>query len=87
MISLFKSHSIHRYPVVGNHDYVKSVQAQIDYTHHDPTGRWTFPAINYDKIYPIDNDTDAHLFFFDTFRMILLYNQTQSGFQARKCKS
>jgi len=61
------------YAIVGNHDWragVTGVQAQVDYTHISPNGRWYMPFTYYQKMVPVDGQTQAHLIFLDTTKIL-----------------
>ena len=52
------------YAVLGNHDYLGDVDAQIAYQHHHPGTFWRMPSRYYDKVLG-----NAHVFFLDTFTL------------------
>jgi acid phosphatase len=52
------------YPVLGNHDYNGSVQAEIDYS--NKSARWRLPARYYTVRKAIDDTTNVELFMIDT---------------------
>lgn len=52
------------YPVLGNHDYRGSTQAQIDYS--KISRRWNLPARWYSVKQRVSDTVDAELFFLDT---------------------
>lgn len=52
-----------KYVVLGNHDYLGDVYAQIQYTFSKKYFTWYFPHFYYDEK---DNENDAHFFFIDT---------------------
>jgi len=50
--------------VLGNHDHLGNVQAQVDYT--GPQTRWTMPARNYSRAYDVDGAPLVEFFAVDT---------------------
>ena len=52
------------YPVLGNHDYGGSVEAQIERSFHDP--RWRMPSYWFDLRLNAYGRPDVHLFFINT---------------------
>jgi len=52
------------YVVLGNHDWMGNVEAQIDYTQE--SDRWYLPAQYYAETLAVDDSTDALLVFLDT---------------------
>ena len=56
------------YAVLGNHDYLGNVKAQIEYASYRPTTHWKMPFRYYDKMFVSGNVT-VHVFFLDTFTL------------------
>lgn len=57
------------YAVLGNHDYLGNVDAQLMYNRTTRT-HWEMPARYYDRIFcPADNGFRVHVFFLDTFTL------------------
>lgn len=54
------------YAVLGNHDYLGSIDAQTTYQHHHPDSFWRMPSRYYDRVFA---DGLAHVFFLDTFTL------------------
>ena len=52
-----------KYVVLGNHDYLGDVYAQILYSFSKTYFSWYFPHFYYDEV---DRENDAHYFFIDT---------------------
>ena len=52
-----------KYAVLGNHDYLENVFAQISYTFYPNNHQWYMPTFFYDEI---DLDYDCHHIFIDT---------------------
>ena len=56
------------YPVLGNHDYGGSVQAQLDYRHISP--RWQMKKQWWDDLHEAPGRRPLHLFYFDTVQWL-----------------
>jgi 3',5'-cyclic AMP phosphodiesterase CpdA len=52
------------FAILGNHDYVKNPQAQIDYSTLQPS--WKMPFHYYDMITHLTNNSTVHFIFLDT---------------------
>ena len=57
------------YPVLGNHDYRGTPQAEIDYT--KTQSRWTMPARYYTITQKIDDKTSARFIFLDSNPLVI----------------
>ena len=57
------------YPVLGNHDYRGTPQAEIDYT--KTQSRWTMPARYYTLTHKIDDNTSARFIFLDSNPLVI----------------
>lgn len=55
------------YAILGNHDYLGSIQAQIDYASTRNT-HWRMPSRYYDKVFTAGEES-VHVFFLDTFTL------------------
>ncbi|MEI8133442.1 MAG: tartrate-resistant acid phosphatase type 5 family protein [bacterium] len=64
--NVYKNNSlqIDWYPVLGNHDYKGSPQAEIDYS--KKSRRWVMPARYYTNVKKIDKNTSVRFVFMDT---------------------
>jgi tartrate-resistant acid phosphatase type 5 len=60
--------SIPWYAILGNHDYVKNPEAQIDYTRNHRDNRWTMPDHLYHAVYhiPKTQNLTLEIVFLDT---------------------
>lgn len=58
------------YAILGNHDYLGNIQAQISYS-LKPYTYWKMPSRYYDKkfLFPEDRTQGVHVFFLDTFTL------------------
>jgi len=56
------------YAILGNHDYLGSVKAQIEYSSTENT-HWKMPFRYYDKKFTQEDGGHAHVFFLDTFTL------------------
>lgn len=54
------------YAILGNHDYLGSVKAQLDYSSFNNETIWKMPFRYYDKVFQ-KGDESVHVFFLDTF--------------------
>jgi tartrate-resistant acid phosphatase type 5 len=56
------------YAILGNHDYHKNPQAQIDYYHNKRDGRWVMPDHSYSILRELNdiNGTTVEIIFIDT---------------------
>lgn len=54
------------FAVLGNHDYLGNIRAQIAYTRARPDTMWRMPSRYYDKVM---GNGIAHVFFLDTFTL------------------
>lgn len=66
------------YVTLGNHDYLGSVQAQIDYS--SKSDRWTLPSRYYAVEKEVDDTTKALFVFIDTVSLVL-DNEATSAFK------
>lgn len=59
------------YVILGNHDYHRNPQAQIDYYNHHRDERWIMPGHIYNTVYPIPGGSGETLeiIFIDTARL------------------
>lgn len=67
------SHHVPWYAILGNHDYHKNPQAQIDYYHNKRSNRWIMPDYFYEKLFFIKNSSSSpnhqvsvHIIFINT---------------------
>lgn len=56
------------YAVLGNHDYLGDIQAQIAYTTFSRNTHWKMPSRYYDRIF-VSGGESVHMFFLDTFTL------------------
>lgn len=67
------------YVVLGNHDYLGSVRAQVDYTHTQKY--WKMPSPFYDSCFFFEGgkrDDGVHVFFLDTFTLAPRHSEAYS---------
>jgi hypothetical protein len=46
--------------ILGNHDYHRNPQAQIDYGNHHVDGRWNMPDHEYIKVFTFNSSSDSN---------------------------
>jgi len=56
------------YAILGNHDYLGSIKAQIEYASFNTNTYWKLPFRYYDKTF-VSNGFSVHVFFLDTFTL------------------
>jgi len=79
-LNVYKNRTVPWYPILGNHDYMRNPQAQIDYSLQDVL--WRFPNRYYDNTFywgPDPSDS-VHIIAIDTFDMAPIESHTMSSF-------
>ncbi len=66
------------YPVLGNHDYQQSTQAELDYNQLNP--RWAMPARYYTTVYAVDAATNLRVVYLDTSPFVAEYRANPGGY-------
>jgi len=61
--------------ILGNHDYLGDVQAQLDYAHTSP--RWSMPARYYTRQERLADGTAIDFFYIDTNPMLAMYQKSK----------
>lgn len=56
------------YAVLGNHDYLGDIQAQIGYAAFSRNTHWKMPSRYYDQVFT-SGEESVHVFFLDTFTL------------------
>lgn len=57
------------YAVLGNHDYLGNIKAQMDYASIHKNTHWKMPFRYYDKTFISDDGACVNVFFLDTFTL------------------
>lgn len=78
--NVYRNHSlqIDWYPVLGNHDYKGSPQAELDYA--KKSRRWVMPARYYTLVHKIDATSSVRFIFLDTDPFIDEYNKKPASY-------